>query len=213
MHRLALSLAAAIIGLAVFAGTARADDWQPLFNGRDLTGWEAVDGPIESWKIESGLLYCSGGGGGWLSTADQYANFEIELQFRVPAGGNSGVFLRAPREGNPAFAGMEIQILDDEATEYANLQAFQYCGSLYGIAAPKTRVSKKADEWQKMKIVCNGRKVQVMLNDTLIVDANLDDHKDQQGLHPGINRNVGYVGLQNHGTRLDFRNIRLRVLP
>lgn len=213
MHRLALCLAVAIIGLTVFAGKARPDDWQPLFNGKDLTGWQAVDGPIESWKIESGLLYCSGGGGGWLSTADQYANFEIELQFRVPPGGNSGVFLRAPREGNPAFAGMEIQILDDEAPEYANLKPFQYCGSLYGIAAPKSRVSKKADEWQKMRIVCNGRKVQVTLNDTLVVDANLDEHKDQQGPHPGINRNVGYIGLQNHGTRLDFRNIRLRVLP
>ncbi|MBI3837896.1 MAG: DUF1080 domain-containing protein [Planctomycetia bacterium] len=213
MHRLVSYLGMTIVGLTVFARTVCADDWRPLFNGKDLTGWQAVDGPIESWKVEGGLLYCSGGGGGWLSTAEQYANFELELQFRVPPGGNSGVFLRAPHEGNPAFAGMEIQILDDEAPEYAKLQPFQYCGSLYGIAAPNARVSKKADEWQKMHIVCNGRKVQVTLNDTLIVAANLDDHKDQQGPHPGIKRNVGYIGLQNHGTRLDFRNIHLRVLP
>jgi hypothetical protein len=213
MYRLAFVLAMTTIGCTSLASSAGAVEWKPLFNGKDLTGWQAVDGPIESWKTENGLLYCSGGGGGWLSTAEQYANFEVELQFRVPPGGNSGVFLRAPREGNPAFAGMEIQILDDEAPEYAKLQPFQYCGSVYGIAAPKARVSKPADEWQKMHIVCNGRKVQVTLNDTLIVDTNLDDHRDQEGPHPGIKRTVGYVGLQNHGTRLDFRNIRLRVLP
>jgi len=213
MHRLALFLATAIVATTAFARTAHAQDWKPLFNGKDLTGWKAVDGPIENWKVESGLLYCSGDGGGWLSTVDSYANFEIELQFRVPPGGNSGVFLRAPHEGNPAYAGMEIQILDDEAPEYAKLQPFQYCGSLYGIAAPKVRVSKKADEWQKMHIVCDGRKVRVTLNDSLIVDANLDDHKDQEGLHPGIKRHAGFVGLQNHGTRLDFRNLRVRTLP
>src|SRR5262249_48096925 len=128
-------------------------------------------------------------------------------------GGNSGVFLRAPHHGNPAFAGMEIQILDDEAPEYAKLQAFQYCGSLYGVAAPKSRASKKAGEWQTMKIVANGRKVQVSLNGTPIVDANLDEHPDKLAEHPGIKRNSGFVGLQNHGTRLDFRNVRLRELP
>ena len=204
---------ATIVSLALSMTATGAEEWKSLFNGKDLTGWKAIDGSIESWKVESGLLYCSGGGGGWLSTTEPYANFELELQFRVPPGGNSGVFLRAPHEGNPAFAGMEIQVLDDAAPEYAQLQPFQYCGSLYGIAAPKVRVSKKADEWQKLHIVCNGRQVQVTLNDTQIVDTNLDAHPDQEGLHPGIKRSSGYIGLQNHGTRLDFRNIRVRTLP
>ena len=131
----------------------------------------------------------------------------------MPAGGNSGVFLRAPHSGNPAFAGMEVQILDDADPQYANLQPFQYCGSVYGIAAPKSRASKKPGDWQTMRITCNGRRVQVELNGTPIVDANLDDHKDAEKEHPGITRATGYVGLQNHGTRLDFKNIRLRELP
>jgi hypothetical protein len=207
----ALFVSLAFVSIST-APPARCEDWKTLFGGADLSGWKAIDGPMESWKVEDGMLYCSGGGGGWLSTIDPYANFEIELQFRVPPGGNSGVFLRAPHEGNPAFAGMEIQILDDDAPEYAKLQPYQYCGSLYGIAAPKVRASKKAGEWQKMQIVCDRRKVQVKFNDTPIIDANLDEYKDREGEHPGITRTTGYVGLQNHGTRLDFKDIRLRVL-
>jgi Domain of Unknown Function (DUF1080) len=213
MQRVVTSLVAWIVVFACFTPVLHGNDWKPLFNGKDLTGWQAVDGTTASWKTEAGMLYCSGGGGGWLSTSDQFANFELELQFRIPPGGNSGVFLRAPHEGNPAFAGMEVQILDDADPEYAELQPFQYCGSLYGIAAPKVRVSKTADAWQSLHIECNGRKVRITLNDTLIVDTNLDDHKDQEGPHPGIKRASGYIGLQNHGTRLDFRHIRLRELP
>ena len=190
-----------------------ADEWKTLFNGKDLSGWKAIDGPMESWKVEDGLLYCSGGGGGWLSTVDEYANFELTLEFRVPPDGNSGVFLRAPHTGNPAYAGMEVQILDDEAPMYAKLQPFQYCGSVYGIAAPTTRVTKKAVQWQELNIICGGREVKVKLNGTPIVDAKLDEHPDKVAEHPGIKRSSGHIGLQNHGTRLDFRNIRVRVLP
>jgi hypothetical protein len=202
-----------VMVIICLVNTAMAADWTTLFNGKDLTGWKAVDGPMASWKVEDGVLFCSGGGGGWLSTEREYANCEIELEFRVPPGGNSGVFLRAPHQGNPAFAGMEIQILDDAAPEYAELQPYQYCGSLYGIAAPASRASKPAGEWQKLHIKCDGRRVQATLNGTPIVEANLDEHKDKESSHPGIRRASGYVGLQNHGTRLDFRNIRLRELP
>ena len=192
---------------------AQAAEWTSLFNGKDRSGWKAVEGPMASWKVEDGLLYCSGGGGGWLSTEREYANFELHVEFRVPPDGNSGVFLRSPHVGNPAFAGMEIQILDDTAPMYAKLQPFQYCGSLYGVAAPKTRASKQPGEWQSLDIVCDGRGVRVKLNDTPIIDAKLDDHPDKLAEHPGIKRNTGYIGLQNHGTRLDFRNVRVRELP
>jgi hypothetical protein len=194
------------------ATTAGASEWVSLFNGKNLDGWQAVDGPMSSWKVEDGMLYCSGGGGGWLSTTKEYGDFEIELEFRVPPGGNSGVFLRAPHEGNPAYAGMEIQVLDDRADEYAKLEKFQYCGSLYGITPPSERVSKPAGEWQTMKIICKGRQVDVTLNGKPISSTNLDQQQKHAKEHPGINRTTGHIGLQNHGTRLDYKNIRLREL-
>ena len=217
-HRMALSigsraLAALLVVGAVSQTALAADDWKPLFNGKDLTGWKAVDGPAEAWRVIDGNLSCSGGGGGWLSTTKEYANFEIELEFRVPVGGNSGVFLRSPHEGNPAFAGMEVQVLDDGADEYKALQPAQYCGSVYGIAAATPRVTKKPGDWQTMRIVCDKRQVKVWINGTQVVDANLDDHPDKVKEHPGIKRTTGYVDLQNHGSQLDYRKLRIKELP
>jgi hypothetical protein len=211
--RCSLSVFACLTIAAAQAGSARSADWQPLFNGKDLSGWKSIDAPIdESWKAEDGLLYCTGKGAGWLSTDKEYGDFEIELEFKSPKGGNSGVFLRAPHEGNPAFAGMEIQVLDDYDDQYSKLNDYQYCGSLYDVVAAKPRVTKKAGEWQKMQISCQGNKVKVTLNGTQIVDADISAHKDKLPTHPGLARTKGYIGLQNHGSRLDYRNIKIREL-
>jgi len=203
-----------VVGCVVLTGGwARAEqEWQPLFNGQDLSGWTAVDGPLAGWKVEDGVLYCSGEGGGWLSTEKEYADFELKLEFRVPKGGNSGVFLRAPHEGNPAYAGMEIQVLDDYADEYKELQPFQFCGSLYGVAAADPRVTKPAGEWQTMHIVCQGNVVKVVLNEETVVQADLSAHPDKEEEHPGLLRKAGHVGLQNHGSRLDYRHVEIREL-
>jgi hypothetical protein len=196
--------------LVALAQAAVADEGKALFNGRDLAGWEVVEGDPAAWKAKDGMLVCTGGGGGWISTVDQYGDFELELEYRVPPGGNSGVFLRAPRSGNPAFAGMEIQVLDDYAQQYENLMPSQYTGSVYGVAAAKPRATKPAGQWQSMKIVCRGPQVQVTLNGTPVVNANLAEHQDKLAEHPGIARSKGYVGLQNHGSGLEYRNIKLR---
>jgi hypothetical protein len=90
------------------------DDWKPLFNGKDLTGWELFNTREGTWKVVDGELVTDGRFGGWLSTADEYADFELELEFRVPPNGNSGVFLRAPHSpGTPSHTALEIQVLDD----------------------------------------------------------------------------------------------------
>ncbi len=199
-----------------------------LFNGRDLSGWQEVGGRPNEWSVENGLLHCRGSGGGWLGTRDEFANFEIELEFRLAPGGNSGVFLHSPLEGDPAYTGMEIQLLDDAAPEYANLRPEQYTGSIYDVVAagararispsPLTgeggvRVKSLAGQWQTIKILCDHRHVRVTLNGTVIVDANLDEHLDKLSKHPGLARTTGRIGLQNHTGPLDFRNLQIRVLP
>lgn len=181
-----------------------------LTNG--LVGWQQIGVKKESWKFENGILYTEGGGGGWLSTAREYDNFKLELEFRVPPGGNSGVFLRAPHEGNPAYQGMEIQILDDYAERQTKLRPEQYTGSIYDVQAPSKKVTKKAGEWQKMVILCDGPKVQVILNGTKIIDTNLNNYPDKLDKHPGLKQAKGYIGLQDHGSRLDFRNIKITEL-
>jgi hypothetical protein len=99
----------------------------PLFNGKDLTGWKIHGGNIKAWGVENGLLYVaqparqqpgSRAEPFWLMTEKEYGNFELRLEFRVPVNGNSGVALRAPLVGDPAYQGMEIQILDDYAPRY-----------------------------------------------------------------------------------------------
>ncbi len=183
-----------------------------LFNGKDLSGWQIIGGKAGSWKVENGILYTEGEGGGWISTTSEYANFKLELDFRVPPEGNSGVFLRAPHEGDPAYTGMEVQVLDDYAAKWAQLKTWQYTGSIYAVQAPTERASRPANEWQHYEIVCDGPHVQVTLNEKKIIDANLIEHMDKEKPHPGLKRRRGYIGMQNHSTRVEYRNIVLSEL-
>jgi hypothetical protein len=183
-----------------------------LFNGEDLKGWKIIDGEEGNWGVRDGILFTAGEGGGWLSTDREFDNFQLDLDFRVPAGGNSGVFIRAPRQGDPAYTGMEIQVLDDYAATYARLRPWQYCGSIYGVQAPSARATKKAGEWQHYTIVAEGPHVKVTLNNQLIVDSDLISHMELETSHPGLKRRSGYIGLQCHGSKVEYRNITIREL-
>ena len=183
-----------------------------LFNGRDLQGWQQIGGERENWHVDDELLYTEGEGGGWLATSSEFGDFILDLEFRVPEGGNSGIFLRAPLQGNPAYQGLEIQVLDDYAEKYAHLKPWQYTGSIYATVAPRSRQSKSAGEWQRMRISCQGSVVDVWLNGKEIVHADLIDYGHLLPDHPGLKRRSGYIGLQNHGTRVDYRHIFLRRL-
>ncbi len=178
-----------------------------------LVGWQQIGGQDGVWRVEDGVLSVEGENGGWLATHRQYGNFALSLEFRVSPGGNSGVFIRAPLEGDPAYTGLEIQIVDDYAERQNPLESWQYTGSLYGVQAPSDRVSKKAGQWQTMVIIARGPRIQVGLNGTKIVDADLTNYSHLANTHPGLARTGGYIGLQSHGSRVEFRNIRIRELP
>ncbi|MBN2000899.1 DUF1080 domain-containing protein [candidate division KSB1 bacterium] len=193
------------------------DPQPPLFKGvllqeNSLDGWQIVGGPQDSWKVENGVLYTNGKGGGWISTEREFTDFRLELEFRLPPNGNSGVFIRAPHSGDPAYTGMEIQVLDDYGEEYTQLQPWQYTGSIYGVAAPVERATKPAGEWQKIAVECLGSHVQVFVNEKRIIDADLVDFMYQLPTHSGLKRRTGFIGLQNHSTRVEYRNIVLYEL-
>jgi hypothetical protein len=194
------------------------EGFTPLFNGKDLTGWKVLNGKMDVWGADKDLLFVDGRGGGWLMTEKEYGDFEVVLEFKMPKMGNSGVALRAPFMGDPAYQGMEIQLLDDE--NYKGLKPTQYTGSIYDVVAPSKRVTKPAGEWQKIHIIAKGRQITIELNGTKTVDANLDDYKDRVkadpdkklAAHPGLARTTGHLGLQSHDGRVEFRNLFIKPL-
>jgi hypothetical protein len=214
----------ALLGLGCLlcaTGRTVADDKIPegyvaLFNGKDLTGWKVLGGKMDAWDAEDGLLFVKGKGGGWLLTEKEYSDFEIRLEFKLPEGGNSGVALRAPFRGNPAYDGMEIQILDDpwykNEKHYKGIRPAQLTGSIYDVVPPSKDATKPAGEWNTMRIRAKGRHVTVELNGVKTVDANLDDHKDRQKTHPGLFVDKGHLGLQSHDGRVEFKHIYVKEL-
>jgi hypothetical protein len=149
-----------------------------LFNGTDLTGWEGggQDASL-CWKVEDGLLLCTGAKGPWLRSSEEYDNFNLRLDYKLKEGGNSGVYVRVAKNGahRDPGEGTEVQILDDAAERYKNLKAGQYCGSVYLIAAATKHVGRAPGEWNSLEIDCQGHSYLVRHNGTVIVDADASE--------------------------------------
>lgn len=180
-----------------------------LFNGKDLAGWKAT-GKKEVWGAENNAIYVQGGGGGWLLTEKEYGDFELRLEYKMPKAGNSGIALRTPPTGDPAYVGMEIQLIDDVGWP-GKLANWQATGSIYNVVPAKKVNNRPVGEWNQMRIVCNGRKVLIEQNGETLVDANLDDYMKDFKRHSGLLRDKGHLGFQSYNARVEFRNIYLRV--
>lgn len=216
---LPIGLLAAAIGL----GVARGDDksGQPpegftsLYNGKTLAGWKPT-GKADVWAAEGGLIVCKGGGGGWLLTEKEYGDFEFRCEYRwSKEGGNSGISLRTPNTGDPAYVGMEIQLIDDEGWEKVHkskLAEYQHTGSIYDVQPAKARANKPIGDWNAVRIVCKGREVQVVLNNKELTNANLDNYEKKFARHPGLKRDKGHVGFQSYNVRVEFRNVAIKEL-
>ena len=197
-------------------GGASEEGFIRLFNGTDLTGWR---GDTTSYVAEDGMIVIHPeveGGGGNLYTEEQYADFVLRFEFRLTPGANNGLGIRAPLEGDAAYVGMELQILDNSAEQYADLRPYQYHGSIYGTFAAKRGFQNPPGEWNSQEVIALGRRIIVILNGTVIVDADIDlastpattDGRD----HPGLRRRRGHIGFLGHGSKVEFRNIRIREL-
>ena len=204
------------VGAALcMAAWARDPGFTQLFDGKTLTGWKLVGGHGPGYVVQKGLMVCPKEGGGNLFTEKTYANFVFRFEFKLTPGANNGVGIRAPFEGDAAYQGMEIQILDHDDAQYKGwLKPAQHHGSIYGVVAAKTGFLKPVGRWNSEEIVANGRKIKVILNGTTIVDANLDDVKDEALLkeHPGLARTDGHVGFLGHGSHVELRKIRIKEL-
>ncbi len=187
-----------------------------LFDGKSLAGWTLVKGRGPGYVIKDGTLICPLDGGGNLYTEKEYANFVLRFEFKTEPGGNNGVGIRAPLAGDAAYAGMEIQILDDGHEKYkGKIKSEQHHGSVYDVIPARTGFLKPAGEWNSEEISANGSKIRVSLNGVIILDADLNTVQEEAVLkkHPGLKRKTGHIGFLGHGSLVEFRNIRLKVLP
>lgn len=182
-----------------------------LFNGRDLAGWKST-GKMDRWGAENGAIHVQGGGGGWLMTEKEYGDFELRLEYKMSKGANSGVGLRAPLKDDPAYVGMEIQLIDD-VNWPGKLQTWQHTGSIYNVVPAAKVANRPIGEWNQMRIVAKGPHILIEQNGEKLVDANLENYvKEHAKRHPGILRKAGHIGLQSYNTRVEFRNIYLKPL-
>ncbi len=180
----------------------QAEGFTPLFNGKDLNDWKII-GPEEGWEVQNGLMVCNGEGRGWIRPKAMYTDFVLRLDYRNSAGGNSGIFLRTSEEGRPAYQGMEIQIYDvphDPLNNKSN-------GAIYDAVAPSVDPSHPAGEWNSIELSCQGTMVNVIINGREVISCDTSKHPDLKD-----RLKTGYIGLQNHRSPIDFRNVRILVL-
>lgn len=193
----------------------KAEGFVSLFNGRNLDGWV---GNKTSYTVEDGMIVIKPGddSGGNLYTGREYSDFNFRFEFQLTPGANNGLGIRTPLEGDAAYVGMELQILDNDAAIYADLKPYQYHGSVYGVIPAKRGFLKPVGEWNYEEVIVSGTKVRVILNGTVIVDGDIAESRDQGTLdgndHPGLKNRSGHIGFLGHGSVVRFRNIRIREL-
>jgi hypothetical protein len=206
-------IAILILGAPLAAGEPK-PAFVPLFNGRDLAGWterQVAKGQEGRWQVENGILKARPGSG-WLGTEKQYGDFILRVEWKIAVDGNSGIFFRvpaAPFTGSPSDAGFEIQILDDHGPKFkGKLKDYQYCGGLYHFQPIRKPVYKGPDTWQSYELTVRGDTIALVFNGEHVLQADISGNEAMQRRPKS-----GFIGLQNHGTAVEFRQIELAEFP
>jgi hypothetical protein len=186
-----------------------------LFDGTNFDNWV---GNKAGYLLKNGVIEVNpeAKGGGNLYTKEEFSDFIYRFEFQLTPGANNGIGIRAPLEGDAAYVGMEIQVLDSEHPIYANLKPYQYHGSVYGVLPAKRGFLKPTGEWNQEEIMIQGSKIKVTLNGTVITEADLKeatkngtvDHNE----HPGLKNTTGHIGFLGHGDVVRFKNMRIKKL-
>ncbi|MDR0713046.1 MAG: DUF1080 domain-containing protein [Bacteroidales bacterium] len=194
-----------------------AEGFVPMFNGIDMSGWI---GNLKDYFAKDGQIVCdpTKGGRGNIYTDREYSDFIMRFDFQLTPAANNGLGIRAKIAGDAAYEGMELQILDNEADVYKNLQVYQYHGSVYGVIPAKRGFLKPVGEWNTQEVIAKGNRITVTLNGAVILDGDIAeasknftetiDHRK----HPGLSNKSGYIGFLGHGSPLAFRNLRIKDL-
>lgn len=183
-----------------------------VFNGKDFNGWS---GALENYEVLDGAIVCKKGKGGNIFTKGEHGDHAIRLEYKLPKGGNNGLAVRYPGTGHVATLAMcELQILDDSDPKYAKLDPRQFNGSAYGMVAASRGYLRPVGEWNFMEVTAKGSTLNVELNGTRILDADLSkvtEFKDNTP-HAGKDRLRGHFGFAGHNDPVAFRKIEIKSL-
>ncbi|MCB1095926.1 MAG: DUF1080 domain-containing protein [Verrucomicrobiae bacterium] len=199
---------------------ATVDEWKPLFDGKSLAGWTNGAGKEigVGWEVADGAIHRKDKGGD-IFTKDDYYNFELEFEWKVAKGSNSGLKYRFT-DYHGQNIGCEYQVLDD-ANHSNGANPKQTAGSLYDVIAPNqdAKKLKPVGEWNTSRIVAKEGKVQHWLNGKKILEVDMESEEWAAALEkskfrgaPTFGQKSGRIMLQDHGDEAWFRNIRIKSL-
>lgn len=216
-----LCLSLAVSGMAAdntLTDAEKAEGWKLLFDGTATTGWVNRDKvELKNWKAIDGAFVREGGGGDALYQAEQFENFVLSLDWKIADKGNSGVFIRLSSLKDWINTGAEIQILDSNEAREMGVPT-HIAGSLYDLVAPPAGVRMKPGEWNNFVITCDGPKISCLMNgqQTFAIDVTEEKWQKPQGkfkLPYGTLPRKGHLMLQDHGQKVEFKNIKIKPLP
>jgi hypothetical protein len=190
------------------------EGFKSVFNGKDLTGWA---GPLDCCKVEDSAIVWQPEKGGTIYTEEEYSDFVVRFEFKLPPGGNNGLALRYPGKGNAAYDAMcECQVLDDnyEKTTGKKLDPRQVHGSAYGMVGALRGYQHPIGEWNYEEVTVSGSTIKIELNGSQILNADLSKVTEfmANSAHPGKDRKSGHFGLAGHNDPVSFRNISIKPL-
>jgi hypothetical protein len=200
----------------------RAAGWRLLFDGRTMAGWRGFKQTSvpDGWKVVDGAITRVGSGGDILTT-QQFKNFELTIEWNLAPGGNSGIFYRASEDDEAIYwTAPEMQVLDD-AGHPDGKSRLTAAGANYALHEAPSGIVKPAGQWNQARLIVDGRHVEHWLNGVRLLqyelyspDWEMRVHGSKFAPHPRYGRNAaGFIGLQDHGDRVAYRNIKIRVLP
>ena len=193
-------------------GDDTAQGFSPIFNGKDFSGWA---GALDNYEVVDGAIACKEGKGGNIYTEEVYDNYVVRLEFKLTPGGNNGLAIHYPGEGRASTDGLtELQVLDDTADKYKELDLRQYHGSIYGMVPAHRGYLRPVGEWNYQEVTVKGRAIKVELNGSVILDADVADVTEfmDDKEHPGLERTSGHFGFAGHNEPVQFRNIAIKKL-
>ena len=196
-----------------YLAQANTKGFKQIFNGSDMSGWA---GPVDNYQVVDGALACKKGKGGTIYTKEEYGDFTVRMEVKIPKGGNNGLAIRYPGGGDTAYVGMcELQVLDNTAPGYAKLKPQQYHGSAYGMFAAHRGYLREPGQWNYQEVTVKGSTIHVELNGVTILNADLS--KVESPMAPiakfkGRTRTKGHFGFAGHGAAVQFRNVSIKRL-